>query len=113
MALIKCKECGKKVSNKAETCIECGYPLSKNKKNGSEEIKTLQKTKKSIKFQLLLSKPMIGIGGLMMILFSDSSSPVLKYVNSPMMYMYLGMCLLAIGTILYIVSKIRIWWNHD
>lgn len=27
MALIKCPECGKEVSDKAEKCINCGYPL--------------------------------------------------------------------------------------
>lgn len=27
MALIKCPECGKDVSNKAPACIHCGYPL--------------------------------------------------------------------------------------
>ena len=27
MALIKCPECGRDVSNKAEKCIHCGYPL--------------------------------------------------------------------------------------
>lgn len=27
MALIKCPECGKQISDKAEHCIGCGYPL--------------------------------------------------------------------------------------
>ena len=27
MALVKCPECGKKVSDKAPTCIHCGYPM--------------------------------------------------------------------------------------
>lgn len=27
MALIKCPECGKDVSDKAEVCIHCGYPM--------------------------------------------------------------------------------------
>ena len=27
MALIKCPECGKEVSDKAKQCIHCGYPL--------------------------------------------------------------------------------------
>lgn len=31
MALIKCPECGKEVSDKAPTCIHCGYPLSQRK----------------------------------------------------------------------------------
>lgn len=29
MALITCPECGGKISDKAETCIHCGYPLKK------------------------------------------------------------------------------------
>ena len=28
MALIKCPECGKQISDKALTCIHCGYPIS-------------------------------------------------------------------------------------
>ena len=28
MALIKCPECGKEVSDKAQTCINCGCPLA-------------------------------------------------------------------------------------
>ena len=28
MALIKCKECGKQISDKAEECPHCGYPIS-------------------------------------------------------------------------------------
>lgn len=28
MALIKCPECGKEVSDKATNCINCGYPLN-------------------------------------------------------------------------------------
>lgn len=27
MALIKCPECGKEISDKSEKCIHCGYPL--------------------------------------------------------------------------------------
>ena len=27
MALIKCPDCGKEVSDKANACIHCGYPI--------------------------------------------------------------------------------------
>ena len=27
MSLIKCPECNKEISDKAEMCIHCGYPL--------------------------------------------------------------------------------------
>ena len=104
MALVKCKECGKKVSNKAETCIECGYPLSKNKKNGSEEIKTLQKTRKSLKLQLLLSKIML-VGGFIATYGYSAMN------DSDMMKIYLS--IFVVGLILYPVTKVRIWWNHD
>lgn len=30
MALIKCPECRNKVSDKAENCIHCGYPINSN-----------------------------------------------------------------------------------
>lgn len=35
MSLVKCPECGKEISDKAEVCIHCGYPLSGNKINSS------------------------------------------------------------------------------
>ena len=38
MALIKCPECGREISDKAEMCIGCGYPLEKY----SEEIKKFE-----------------------------------------------------------------------
>ena len=31
MALIKCPECGKEISDKSEKCIHCGFPLVKEK----------------------------------------------------------------------------------
>lgn len=30
MALIKCPECGKEISNKSKQCIHCGYPLDES-----------------------------------------------------------------------------------
>lgn len=30
MALIVCPECGKEISDKAQNCIHCGYPLNNN-----------------------------------------------------------------------------------
>ena len=35
MALIKCNECGKEISDKAEFCIHCGYPIAKIKESKS------------------------------------------------------------------------------
>lgn len=38
MALIKCPECGKEISDKSSTCIHCGYPI------GSEKVKSQRKS---------------------------------------------------------------------
>lgn len=101
MALVKCKECGKEVSNKAEICVECGFPLSK-KKNGSEEIKTQQKTRKSLKLQLLLSKIMMILGFVLAFGYSQmKDDKVIIYI-----------CVFVVGIILYVASRVRIWWNH-
>ena len=31
MALIKCPECNKEISNKSNTCVHCGYKFKNNK----------------------------------------------------------------------------------
>lgn len=40
MALIKCPECGKEVSNRAQVCIHCGYPLEELFSQENGEVKT-------------------------------------------------------------------------
>lgn len=35
MALIECPECGRKISDKAEACIHCGYPTKLNIANNN------------------------------------------------------------------------------
>ena len=37
MALINCPECGKEVSDKAEVCIHCGYPLHDETQSNKED----------------------------------------------------------------------------
>lgn len=37
MALIKCPECGKEISDQADRCIHCGYPLRFTGKNDTRE----------------------------------------------------------------------------
>lgn len=46
MALIKCPECGGKVSDKADACIHCGYPLRQKKKQNINEENILTKLKR-------------------------------------------------------------------
>ena len=39
MALIKCSECGKEVSDKAQSCPNCGCPIAASSPNGTVRIK--------------------------------------------------------------------------
>ena len=42
MALIKCPECGKEISDKASSCINCGYPIQSQKAESKLVIKALK-----------------------------------------------------------------------
>ena len=51
MALVKCPECGKEISDQSETCIHCGYPLKKESKeteNPSTEEKAVSPTEEKV-----------------------------------------------------------------
>ncbi len=111
MALVKCKECGKKVSNKAEVCVECGYPL--NKKKSSEEVVTLQKTKKSLKLQLLLSKFMIIVGYLIVALLVSMHYFSIHSKEALINGVLAGVLGAIPGAIFYGVTKVNVWWNHS
>ena len=37
MALIECPECGKKISDKATTCPNCGFPITTMTTNNEAE----------------------------------------------------------------------------
>lgn len=41
MALIKCPECGKEISDKAEVCPSCGYPVDEIGKKSADKKKVL------------------------------------------------------------------------
>ena len=42
MALIKCPECGKEISDKASRCPKCGYPIEIIKKESYINIKEFE-----------------------------------------------------------------------
>lgn len=48
MALIKCPECGEKISDKATACIHCGYPLKEKEKKVSKTILKNEEIDKSL-----------------------------------------------------------------
>lgn len=63
MALIKCPECGKKVSDKANVCIHCGYPLEETELHESrisEIMEEMDNLSKKIEKDEKYSLPYLG-----------------------------------------------------
>lgn len=66
MAMIKCPECGKEISDKSEKCIGCGFPIKEflqeqEAKRVTEELEILEKLEIEKKKDLLLDKRNISI----------------------------------------------------
>lgn len=99
MALVKCSECEKEVSNKAAACPGCGAPFeSEAKGSGVKRLTTTQRTSKSIKLQGALAGIMIIIGLYLMVAHPADDSSTLIFL---------------IGFIWFIVNRARKWWHHD
>lgn len=96
MALIKCNECGKEISDKAQTCPHCGNPIHPV---------IIEKTGKGWKLAKLISVIILILG---LLLFSR----ILKAggLNDPLTW--LGFCLALIGFISLLASKFGAWWYH-
>lgn len=54
MAIIKCSECGKNVSDRASVCPNCGCPIYTDQKGGIENIGKTKKRKWKIIFFILI-----------------------------------------------------------
>jgi hypothetical protein len=55
MALIKCEECGKEISNKASSCPHCGVPLQNQaESNSNESISVTTTEEASSKFFMMM-----------------------------------------------------------
>lgn len=92
MALIKCRECGKDISNQAMACPQCGYPLRQ---------KTLKRPEGKIQLQSILSMGLIALGliwGVVNFIGIDQQSPSI-----------IPLILVCAGFLWYLVNRFRIW----
>ena len=62
MALISCKECGKKVSDQSQACVGCGHPLNPFAFNSQQSGRSNQKPMKSKGVAAFLALFLGGIG---------------------------------------------------
>jgi hypothetical protein len=97
LALIDCPDCGKQVSDRAASCLQCGAPIA-----APAPVQTVEQTGKRYKAQqavgilaLLTGVVMINVGG------PGSATKVF------------GVIITLIGAIMYIFSRIGAWWDHE
>ncbi|MFA7057810.1 MAG: zinc ribbon domain-containing protein [Candidatus Cloacimonadales bacterium] len=111
MALIKCPECSKDISDKSEKCIHCGYPLRSS--NGSDssapsyesrETKVLtERTSKDIKKQFIIAKVLLYLSVFIILIGLLTNPPVAIF----------GVVLFVIAIVINAVAKFSKFWDHD
>ena len=101
MALIKCPECGTEVSDLAESCPKCAYPIAGGgtSQAHSGKIQTIEKTGKFLKLQLLISALLFILGFIVMS----------AKINGGSQWAAL---FVVIGLIWHIMVRFKIWWHH-
>jgi uncharacterized membrane protein YvbJ len=101
MAMTKCPECGTEVSDKAEKCPKCAYPISGQ--SSAEKVQIIEQTSKRLKKQMIFAILAMILG----LIIAISSS-----TNNSTGGSVFGMLLIITGIIWVITVKIKIWWHH-
>jgi len=96
MALIKCPDCGKEMSDQAASCLNCGHPI---KPVVIEQ--TAKKFKGRQAFYIILL-----VAGFLMLLGSFASLP------ESMGFTLFSLLFIVAGAVGYIVSRFAAWWHH-
>ncbi len=102
MALIKCLECGRGVSDKATTCPSCGYPLAQTRR-ARRPVVVIERTSKKWKGLKFLGVSLI-ILGLIAFCFGFSGKS-----ESPVA---LGSLVVLAGFGCLWSARIGAWWYH-
>lgn len=105
MSLINCPECGTEVSDQAEKCPKCAYPITNNPTN-LDVPQLIELTNKKYKIQKIYIILLLVIGFLITGA-TMNTNPDLQTIGQ-------GIGLFCIlGSIIWaIIVKIQIWWNH-
>lgn len=104
MALIKCKECGKEVSDKATACPACGAPIAAA--SVGTPTQTIEQTSKTLKAQYAIAGTIFFIGLVWLIVGAIYAANTRQSISP------IPIILVAAGAVWAIVTKIRIWWYH-
>jgi len=99
MTMIECPECHQEISSKAPACPGCGVVIN-------NRTVTIEKTHKKLKWHLFLAQWLMWGGLLSAILLANWMETNANSIAFP----YLAILL---GVVVYLITKIRIWWYHE
>lgn len=102
MALIKCPECGKDISNTTENCIHCGYFLNKKQHVSNVTKVLIEQTDKRWK-KLKLISLLIFVFGFILIFGSIGTSNTITSIGSFSVF---------ISIFVYYYAVFNTWWEH-
>jgi predicted RNA-binding Zn-ribbon protein involved in translation (DUF1610 family) len=98
MAIIKCPECGKDISDKAPICPQCGNPLI----DREDDVITIQRTKKKHKKDMLIGLFVFITGAIMFLKGIVEGSAGLSGFG-----FFLGL----VGFTSVLIARVRAWWT--
>jgi len=101
MALIKCVECGKEISDQAVSCPSCGNPVSSQAKTPV----LIEKTSKKWKIVKLCAWFLIISGWIVFFSHYERGG-----FNNPLVGF--GFSVGSLGVITLIIGKFGAWWSH-
>ncbi len=101
MALIDCPECGKRVSEKAASCPNCGCPIAQEKEQPRRPVQTVEQTGKTYKACQLLGILLIVHGGFVGCGASGADPDVA----------FGGAVVAFLGLMLFLAARIGAWWK--
>jgi uncharacterized membrane protein YvbJ len=108
MALIKCPECGTEVSDKAEKCPRCAYPLQTGGSRETKNVKVteVQMTSKKHKKRYVWAALAAVLGVILVFSGLNNSSET----TSPSFI--IGLILIAFAVVYSIIVRAIRWWSH-
>lgn len=107
MTLIECPECGREVSDQAEACPDCAFPISAEQdlsQGGSEEVQTIEATGKSYKAQMALGVAGMVLGVIVLVAGAANESTGASIF---------GATIAGTGLLAYLSGRASAWWEHE
>lgn len=106
--MTRCPECQRRVSDQAQACPECAYPLRRSAgPAGAAGVQTIEKTSKELKAQVLWAAFTVGFGMLLLTIAGGTES------DAKILFILGGLLVSAIGVAWLLLVKYWIWWNHE